>query len=75
MAEGHREILPVASLDELQRRKEIEEEMYSEIQLSLSNPEGLSGASRRELSGQLSITQREIARITNELYGMTEVAA
>jgi hypothetical protein len=74
MFEKGRETLPVA-ITELQRQKQIEEEILAEIERSLAIPDGMTERNRLELNGELATTRRMISNIAFELMIRTEYAA
>jgi|GEM_PF-2723996 len=74
MFEQSRETLPVAPT-ELQRQKEIAEEMAAEIALNLENSTGLSDSSRKELEKEQRTVTRYISALATRLTVRTETAA
>ena len=61
-----RETLPVAITD-IERRIQHREEILTEIEISLGNPDGLSESSEKELRDEIPKVERAIQELTMRL--------
>jgi len=66
MSEQSREILPVA-VTELERQKQINEEIAAQIVESLGNPAGMTESNRLELVEHQDIVMRHIGNLATEI--------
>jgi len=66
MHEQSREILPVAVTD-LERQKQIHEDIAAQITESLDNPQGMPESSKDELVEHHGITMRRIGDLATEI--------